>query len=224
MYGNSRRPESGQPGPHPALVPRVRRHLAHPWRAPVAEHTRKAFEYARQWRRDQGRERPLILDSGCGTGRSSVHLARTWPEAVVVGVDQSRHRLERGRTRFAIPANLLLLRAECADFLCLARQARWRAARHYLLYPNPWPRPAHLGRRWHGHPVFPDLLALGGALELRSNWWMYLEEFALALAAAGVGSSRPERLEAEPPWTDFEAKYAASDHALFRLRVRLAGE
>jgi tRNA G46 methylase TrmB len=224
MHGNSRRPESGQSGPHPALERKVWRHLQYPWRAPVADHTRRAFEEARRWRYRRGTARPLILDSGCGTGRSSVHLARTWPEALVIGVDQSRARLERASARFSHPDNLLLLQAESADFLRLARSEGWRPARQYLLYPNPWPRPAHLGRRWHGHPVFPTLLALGGALELRSNWRLYLEEFRLALNLADVSVRGPELLASGSPWTDFEAKYAASDHALFRLRAELRGD
>lgn len=223
MQGNSRYPDSRQTGVHPRLERKVRRHRVHPWRAPMAGHTRRAFAQALAWRRRQGMERPLILDSGCGTGRSAVHVAFNWPDAVVMGVDQSRSRLERARVRFSLPDNLLLLRAESADFVRLARKAGWRPARHYLLYPNPWPRPAHLGRRWHGHPVFPDLVALGGVLELRSNWRLYLEEFALALTHLGVDAARPVQQLPYPPWSDFEAKYAASGHALFRLRVGLPG-
>ena len=55
-----------------------------------------------------------------------------------------------------------------------------------FLYPNPWPKKKHLGRRWHGAPVFPALVKLGGELEMRSNWQTYLDEFALALACLQI--------------------------------------
>ena len=58
--------------------------------------------------------------------------------------------------------NALLLRAELSDFFTLvAYQSDWVVHSHYLLYPNPYPKSKHLKRRWHGHPIFPVLLALG---------------------------------------------------------------
>jgi len=112
----------------------------------------------------------------------------------------------------------LLLRARVADIWRLLEKAGIRLARHYLLYPNPWPKPRHLGRRWHAHPVFPSLLALGGRLEIRTNWRIYAEEFARALALYGVEadevvSFRPD----DAPLSPFERKYAASGHELFRI-------
>lgn len=222
-HGDSRIPMSSQGGPHPALAEKLDRHLSCPWQAPVAAHNRAAFERAEQWRRNAGPERALILDSGCGTALSSVQLAEANPGALVIGLDQSRARLTRAENRFRLPANLLLLRAECADFWRLARARGWSLERHYLLYPNPWPKPAHLGRRWHGHPVFPELLALGGELEVRSNWLIYLEEMALALARAGRRLSGPETFTPHGPETDFERKYHHSGHPLYRLRCDPGG-
>ncbi len=95
--------------------------------------------------------------------------------------------------------------------------------RHYLLYPNPWPKSAHLKRRWHGHPVFPHLLALGGELEARSNWRLYLEELAAALALAGITASVTPVADTEETLTDFEEKYRLSGHQLWRLSATLGG-
>ena len=221
VHDGSRVPVSSQTGPHPGLADKVDRHLGRHWRAPVAEHNRAAFECAARWRREAGLERPLILDSGCGTALSSVRLAEAQPGALVIGLDQSRARVSRASHRFRLPGNLLLLRAECADFWRLARACGWSLDQHHLLYPNPWPKPAHLGRRWHGHPVFPDLLALGGWLDVRSNWRLYLEEMALALERAGYRSTEPEPFTPEDPDTDFERKYHQSGHSLYRLSCDL---
>lgn len=223
MFGNSHRVVSNQDTVHRALADTVIRHLQHPWRAPLADHDRRAFEQAADWRHRRGAARPLILDSGCGTGRAAATLARRHPEALLLGLDQSGKRLERGARRFApLPDNLLLLRADCAGFWRLARAAGWRLQAHYLLYPNPWPKSAHLKRRWHGHPVFPDLLALGGDLLLRSNWELYPREMAAALALTGRPATVTELagLNSEP-LTDFEDKYLHSGHGLWQLEAVL---
>ena len=224
MFGNSKPVVSNQPGVHQDLPRTVQRHLTRAWQAPVAEHTRAAFAEAAAWRAEQGAgpDVPLILDSGCGTARSSRWLAARHPGALVIALDQSAHRLARGREAGPLPQNLLLLRAECADFWRLAEDAGWRLAAHYLLYPNPWPKAAHLKRRWHGHPVFPSLLNLGGVLEVRSNWPIYLQEMQAALAQASISATLDElSVGAEEAVTDFELKYQGSGHQLWRLRAQL---
>ena len=119
--------------------------------------------------------------------------------------------------------NALWLRAELTSFWRLARRAGWRLERHYLLYPNPWPKPAQLQRRWHGHPVFPDLLGLGGKLEMRSNWSVYAEEFAAAAALALGKPVLPLSLGATEITTPFERKYRASGHPLYSVAVSCDG-
>lgn len=207
---------SSQQGPHPRLDEVVRRHLETRWQKPVHAHTRRAFEaITPEVKSHCG---PLVLDSGCGTGVSTAALARYHEDALVLGVDKSAARLDKAR---ALPDNARLVRAELADFWRLARADGWRLAGHYLLYPNPWPKSEHLMRRWHAHPVFPDLLALGGRLELRTNWRIYVEEFARALALAGQVPGRVRRLQGDAPITPFERKYAASGHLLYAISTQL---
>ncbi len=161
----------------------------------------------------------MIIDTGCGTGASSCTIATSQPHCAVIGIDKSAARLGRGEL-LDQPDNLLLLRANLLDFYPLARAAGWRCRAQYALYPNPWPKAAALNKRWHGSPIFPDLVALGGQFEVRSNWRLYVDEMKLALAVFGVES---EVLLIEPlqPMTRFEAKYAASGHALWQLRANL---
>ena len=163
----------------------------------------------------------MILDSCCGTGRSSRSLAQDHGAALIIGIDQSGARLARGQRADPLPDNLLLVRAECADFWRLAVDQGWQLARHCLFYPNPWPKAAHLKRRWHGHPVFPALLALGGTLEVRSNWLIYLEEMRSALALAGREVTLAALPGGNPPLTDFERKYRDSGHPLYQLTSNL---
>ncbi|MDI5983954.1 SAM-dependent methyltransferase [Halomonas sp. M4R5S39] len=225
MQASSRAIVSNQPGPHHGLAQRVARSLAHPLCKPVAEHTRKAFTAARRWYESRG-DMPLILDAGCGVGLSTRRLAARFADHAVIGVDRSDARLSREHG--PLPGNALLVRADLVDFWRLALAAGWQPRRHYLLYPNPYPKAAHLKMRWHGHPVFPVILALGGRLELRSNWRLYLEEFALALElAVGVTAAVEPHVPGDAArapdayLTPFEKKYHASGQALWRLVVEL---
>ena len=104
--------------------------------------------------------------------------------------------------------------AELASFWRLALAAGWQLERHYLFYPNPWPKPGQLQRRWHAHPVFPDLLRLGGRLEMRCNWELYAEEFAFAVNRLAGTKIEPVRLREPDPVSAFERKYHDSGHGL----------
>lgn len=223
MHATSRPITSNQDGPHQDLARRVERALAAPLRKPVADHTRQAFAQAQAWRERHvagAVAPPLILDAGCGVGLSTRALAERFADHLVIGVDRSESRLTRNHG--ALPDNALLVRADLVDFWRLALGAGWQPARHYLLYPNPYPKSTHLKQRWHGHPVFPVILALGGRLELRSNWRLYVEEFALAVAqVVGTLPSVERHSPGDSFLTPFERKYALSGQALWRLRIAL---
>jgi tRNA G46 methylase TrmB len=210
---------SNQTGPHERLDAVVLKHLSHNWLRPIPNWVEQLADNCLQ----QHAGAPWILDSGCGTGLSSLHLARAFPDHWVLGVDQSAHRLNRVST--AQPDNLRYLRADVQDFWRALQVRQIRLARHYLLYPNPWPKSQHLMRRWHAHPVWPALLALGGVLELRSNWPLYVQEFGQALALSTGATVHVDSLSntdmLQQPLTLFEKKYAASDHAIVRLRCDL---
>ncbi len=214
--GESRAVASDQAAPHPRLGSVLARHRARPSERPWPAHAAAALAPLAE--RLGSEPRPLVLDSGCGTAESTAWLATRHPDALVVGIDQSAHRLARAA---AMPANAMTLRARAEDVWRLARERGWPVAAHYLLYPNPWPKQRHLMRRWHAHPAMADLVAFGGALELRTNWRIYAEEFAHALTwwcavPAGVGRWAPRCAVSA-----FERKYLASGQRLYRVTATL---
>ena len=220
MDGNSRSIASAQDGAHRDLEALVRRHLRHPFQKPILDYNRAALALALAARAAWQSGAPLILDAGCGVGWSTLRLAEAFPDHFVIGVDQSSERLARGKPQ-ALPANALLVRADLVDFWRLLAAQGIRLARHYNLYPNPWPKIGHLARRWHGHAVFPVWRELGGVLEVRSNWRIYVEEMAQALGILCGQAVVVENYVTDKPLTPFEKKYLASGHGLWRCCVDL---
>ncbi|MDR1351114.1 MAG: methyltransferase domain-containing protein [Zoogloeaceae bacterium] len=223
MFANSHPVISRQNAPHPDLRAVLARHQANVFQKPVAACNHAAVLQALARWRAFAPDAPLVLDAGCGVGWSTVFLARQYPTCFVLGIDQSAHRLARDKSRLGVmPENLAFLRADLVDFWRELAEAGIRLHRHCLLYPNPWPKPAHLRRRWHAHPVFPTLLRLGGVLIGRSNWRPYIEEMALCLRWSGYAPM----VEAYAPegaaiLTPFERKYHASGQTLWSLRCDL---
>jgi len=218
---------SRQSGVHEQLPRLLEKHAATPFRKPIADFNRVAFEASIDLWRAAGAA-PLILDTGCGVGWSTRHLALQYSDHFVIGIDQSADRLARQAIHWPGPPseNLCFVRADLVDYWRLLLDAAIFPARQYLLYPNPWPKIGHLARRWHGHAVFPSIVALGGQIECRSNWRVYVEEFAAALNQLGGTRLRPAAVCTNylpvTPMTPFERKYLASGHALWRCQTEIA--
>ena len=215
MQANSRPVSSSQRQVHRDLQRQVRRHLGSDWRRPphsLTSAVRDAMAAA------LARGKPIVMDSFCGTGHSTRQLAGDYPDCTVIGVDKSASRLARHGDGSG--GNYLLLRAQCEEVWAWLVDHGIRLRAHYLLYPNPWPKPAQLKRRVHGHPAFPLLVRIGGSLEMRCNWQTYAEEFGIALAIAGqqpVVSVVP----GGEPLSLFERKYRYSGHTLWRCTAQV---
>lgn len=212
--------DSSQASVHPNLERQVRRHLQSRWMQPL--HRPSTETYASL--KESGallEGAPLILDSGCGTGASTRRLALQFPASTVIGVDQSQARLAKSGLNqgFLREGNCILLRAELATLWRLLKRDGVTLQRHYLLYPNPWPKPGHLSRRWHAHPVFPHMLALGGEIEMRCNWEIYAREFALAVSLATGADLSLEPFQAAQGISPFEQKYLQRGQELFVVRA-----
>jgi tRNA (guanine-N7-)-methyltransferase len=232
---------SSQTAPHPHLQEIVRKHCRTTFQRPYLEHSRQAFREAEQFVAASGAT-TIILDSCCGTGESTRTIARSNPEACVIGIDKSAHRLrkhqhilERANGGTNTITNYKIVRADVIDIWRLIAEAVWSIDKHYILYPNPYPKPDHFLRRWHGHPVFPIIVTLSNNIELRTNWCIYAEEMLAAYTSvcteyrytattAFTTSDAKEHCNTMPfntePLTAFERKYTASGHTLYQVFCR----
>ena len=178
---------SNQESVHKDLAKIVRKYARTQYMRPIALHTQEAFDEAREkictWdRRSDIASIPVVLDSGCGTGESTIHLARKFPDCAVIGIDKSEARVGKGfgaRNADAegIPPNAFWIRAELLDFWRLVLDSHWDVRYHAVYYPNPWPKQSEGTRRFHMHPIFPTMMQLAPVTELRTNWEIYAQEF-----------------------------------------------
>ena len=220
--GNSRIVFSNQTSIHPNLEKVLRRHLEKPFQKNVLDFNQNAFDFALKAWQAFDESAPLILDSVCGTGQSTVFLAKENPQSFVLGVEKSQNRLNRQNMfKENPPENCAFVRADVLDFWrLLARflaENHQKLQRHFLLYPNPYPKAQHLQRRFHGNAVFPFLAQLGGGFECRTNWQIYADEMAFACAFLTQKHVSAESFFAENPISAFEQKYAKSAHQLWRV-------
>lgn len=191
-----------QRGPSPHLEKIVKLHAHTAYRKPIAKHQIQAFakiiEFINQ------HQKPIILDSGCGTGMSTYLLAERFNNHVVIGIDKSCARLSRNKK--LRPSNALLIRADLLDLWRLLSEHKLLITHHFMFFPNPWPKATQIKRRFHAHPVFSTMAGLADYFELRTNWQIYAEECALAFKLLGHSTHIDEKNDSEA-MTLFEKKY-----------------
>lgn len=229
----------------------VRKYATTRFLRPIADHTREAFEQAKEFinsyyeKREPNISTPhcVVIDSGCGAGESTLHLARKFSNVPVIGIDKSALRLNKAGNIHQQeaagtdqPANAFWIRAELLDFWRLALEevqaGRWHILHHAVYYPNPWPKESEATRRFHLHPIFPTMITLGDVTELRTNWEIYAREFAEAARIltevtsatnATIGHSSADisctAFAPDHPETAFERKYKEARQQLWRVIV-----
>ena len=252
---------SNQETIHKDLEKVVRKYARTTFLRPIADHTREAFAQAEEFVRKfynaaknagTAGSFAVILDSGCGTGESTIHIARRFPQHPVIGIDKSGMRLTKAGNPAQtagedVPQNAFWIRAELLDFWRLALErvqtGEWTIPYHAVYYPNPWPKQSEATRRFHMHPIFPTLLALGRTIELRTNWEIYAREFAEAARIVQSiqipGQARDNKADQIPdqvrndggteisceafepasPETAFERKYKEARQTLWRVVI-----
>lgn len=215
--GNSRGITTSQEGVHDKLDELVLKYQQAENRRPVSAHTQDAYEHTLAWLGDwQG---DIVLDSCCGVGQSTATLAQLYPNARVIGIDKSAQRVDKHAHYASTQNNYMVVRADVNDFWRLVRQARWKVIKHYLLYPNPYPKGTQVQKRWHASPAMVDLMAICPHVEVRSNWKIYCQEFAQAASAYGL-STELKLIAGNDYMTPFEKKYCESGQSCWQINCK----
>lgn len=212
--GNSRAITTNQQGIHEKLDELVAKYRASENLRPIGAHTQAAFDEASEWLGNDTDK--VILDSCCGVGESTATLAKAYPNHRVLGLDKSAQRVDKHQHYSAGTGNYRVIRADVNDFWRLVHHAQWQVDKHFLLYPNPYPKKTQVQKRWHASAAMVDLMAITPNIEVRSNWVVYLMEFAQAAKQYGLTSNLAE-VSAAQSITPFERKYRASQQTCWQL-------
>lgn len=186
-------------------------------------------DYFRELRRDEifpGPERPIEVDLGCGDGRFLLEMAARFPERDFLGVERFLGRARKvcrkgGRLGLA---NLKVLRLESAYTLeWLLPEAA--VSRVHLLFPDPWPKKKHHGRRLVTRAFCGGLrrvLVGGGEFLFKTDHGGYFDEAVERVRESGHFAERgwPEKGFFYPE-TDFERQWSEAGRTIHRARFVL---
>jgi tRNA (guanine-N7-)-methyltransferase len=161
-----------------------------------------------------GRSAPVVLEIGCGTGISTVTMAKEEPHIDVVAVEVYKRGLAQllGAIDREQITNIRLLRGDGLDVLEHMFGAESLTGVR-VFFPDPWPKSRHHKRRLL-QPGTVELIAErltpGGVLHVATDHEGYAEQIA------AVGDAEPRLRRAQPvgalpisarrPTTKYESK------------------
>lgn len=161
-----------------------------------------------------GRQAPVVLEIGCGSGTSTLAMAKQEPDVDVIAVEIYRRGL--AQLLCAIDrdkvSNIRLIRGNAVDVLQrLIAPSSLTGVR--VFFPDPWPKARHHKRRFL-QPGTVGLIANrllpGGVLHVATDHAGYADH----IAALGAGEPRLRRVDADSglpistvrPTTKYETK------------------
>ena len=171
---------------------------------------------------------PMEADLGCGDGTFLAGLAEHHPDRNFLGVERLLGRV-RGSCRKARAigcTNVRVLRLETEYTVgWLLPEGAFR--RIHLLFPDPWPKKKHAGKRLFR----PDFLARirlllvpGGEFLFKTDHAEYAAE-AINIAGGLAGFERIDWSDGLFPYpvTDFENQWLGQGKTIHQLRMRRHG-
>ena len=167
-----------------------------------------------------GRAAPVHIDLGCGEGSFLCALAQRMPDKNFLGIERLLNRVRASALKAASLDNVRLLRMEsfyAVRYLLPAESVE----RFYLLFPDPWPKRRHHGRRIFSRDFLDSIAAAleaGGFLHVatdQSDYFQLIEQ---------SGRVHPQfeivrRDDFILPLTRFERKFREQGAPIYRLTL-----
>ncbi|HVG48310.1 MAG TPA: tRNA (guanosine(46)-N7)-methyltransferase TrmB [Rubellimicrobium sp.] len=158
-----------------------------------------------------GLPEPLWLEIGFGGGEHLVHMARSHPQATILGAEPFVNGIAQflGKLEAAGVENIRLHPGDARDLLEVLPEGSVEKA--FLNYPDPWPKARHHRRRF----VTPEPLALlarvlaaGAEFRVATDIEDYVRQTLDEVPPAGFVLERGPTGEAWPDWlsTRYEQK------------------
>lgn len=173
-----------------------------------------------------GRSAPVVLEIGCGTGTSTVAMAKEEPHIDVVAVEVYKRGLAQllGAIEREQITNIRLIRGDGLDVLeHMFGTESLTGVR--VFFPDPWPKSRHHKRRLLQPgtvELIADRLTVGGILHVATDHEDYAEQIE------AVGADQPRLRRAQPgvgafpisvrrPATKYESKAQHAGSAVAEL-------
>jgi len=170
------------------------------------------------------------LEIGCGVGWHAITMAQRHPDWQILAVERTHEKYRKFSDRLdrhrASGVTLDNLHARNVDFAVLQNLYPLQPGslkRVFILYPNPYPKPKHLNKRWYAMPflqVIVDLMQDGATLNLATNIKDYAEGCCLAFPEVGLELTSQRVLgivDVEHARTHFEKKYLSDSQPCYDL-------
>ncbi|WP_169798522.1 tRNA (guanosine(46)-N7)-methyltransferase TrmB [Piscicoccus intestinalis] len=181
-----------------------------------------------------GRDAPLVVEIGSGTGEAVLASARARPDVDHLAVEVYRPGAARtvARAGAAGLTNVRVIEAD-ARALVAGGLAEGSVAEVRVFFPDPWPKARHHKRRLVDEAFVADatrVLSPGGVLRLATDWEHYAHQMRrVADACPALESATPPQSGGEPGWarrfagrpeTTFERKGLRAGRRIYDLEYR----
>jgi len=172
-----------------------------------------------------GRVAPLRVDLGCGDGDLLCELARRYPQKIFLGIDKMTGRVAKASRKAVALENVRMLNVE-SSYAVRYLLPEGSVETFYLLFPDPWPKRRHHGRRI----VQPGFLnSIGRALQPGGSIHLATDDFDYFQQMQQVASSI-DKLECIMhssfekdggiPQTKFERRFREQGAPIYKLALR----
>ncbi len=171
---------------------------------------------------------PLYLDIGFGNGVSTLHIARTEPQAAFLAIDV--HTPGVGDLLSELHTQELTnVRVMETDAIAVLENmiAPGSIAGVYTLFPDPWQKARHHKRRIVQHSILDLIhtrLALGGFWHIATDWAHYAQEITKLFSQPthqlqwiGGEMSRPDRVVTRYEARAIDEGRAVSDFRFIKI-------
>ncbi len=172
-----------------------------------------------------GRQAPLVVEIGFGSGEFLVGLARRRPEWNVVGFELSLTSIAKAarRAELADLDNVRLARVD-GRFALRELFPAGSLQEVFVNFPCPWPKARHAPRRLADEGFAQALagaLKVGGEFTLVTDVGWYADSVGNTLEATGFRVQGPRPVSGGGPGTRYERKWRLAGREIFELKARL---
>jgi tRNA (guanine-N7-)-methyltransferase len=178
------------------------------------------------WTKVYGRKAPLVVEIGCGGGRTIIGMALAHPEWNCMGIEQAGeyYSILRERAEKRLLPNLRACRIDAA-YLINRFFPDACVSQYHIYFPDPWPKKRHRKRRLFSESFCADLkrtLTPDGVLNFATDHQEYYSELLPRLRAVLKVEEHPQPWEDAPEGrTNYEVKYLKEGRPIYRLLARL---